>query len=216
MSPGFSDPDATARLGQLLDRWPATAPPASSAGAAVLIVLRPAPDTRDIETLLIERSVRPEDPGSGQVGLPGGRVERGDTSLRETALRESEEEVGLGPLDLMELPRYVGTDPAPAFGLSVGIFAAPLAIEARTPAARAADEVAGVFWLPSRTLTERRRVERQTRDGRIQVEATVFDGHVLWGFTRRVLREFFAVDGHSRPPLGSAWRAGGSGPPASP
>ena len=34
-------------------------------------------------------------------------------------------------------------------------------------------------------------ISRETAGGPVEVDATVFQGHVLWGFTRRVLREFF-------------------------
>jgi 8-oxo-dGTP pyrophosphatase MutT (NUDIX family) len=43
----------------------------------------------------------------GQLAFPGGRVEDGDVSLVDTALRESEEEIGLDPADVSivaELP----------------------------------------------------------------------------------------------------------------
>jgi hypothetical protein len=39
------------------------------------------------------------------------------------------------------------------------------------------------------------KVHRDTSQGSIPVNATVFEGHVLWGFTRRVLREFFGYPG---------------------
>ncbi len=198
-APGTS-PSAR-RLAELLDPRPTTSPPPSAAGAAVLIILRPTEAERDVEVLLIERSVRDGDPGSGQVGLPGGHVDPSDTSLRETALRESAEEVGLGPLDLSEPPRYVGTDFARAFGLSVAIFAAPLAPHGPAPRPLATDEVAGVFWLPSRALAESRRVERTSSSGPIEVDATVFDGHVLWGFTRRILQQFFGEPGVPPDPI---------------
>ncbi len=179
---------------ELLDGLRPIAPPPSAAQAAVLAVLRAIPESEDLEILLIERAVREGDPGSGQVGLPGGHVHEGDSSLRETALRESEEEVGIGPLDLSEAPRYAGTDYARAFGLSVAIFAAPLAPGARMPGARNAEEVAGVFWLPRSRLAVTERVQRPTRNGPIEVDATLFEGHVLWGFTRRILRQLFGEE----------------------
>ena len=45
--------------------------------------------------LLIRRVERPDDPWSGQVAFPGGRVEPEDASFSETACREAREEVGL-------------------------------------------------------------------------------------------------------------------------
>jgi 8-oxo-dGTP pyrophosphatase MutT (NUDIX family) len=190
---------AARAIRELLDGLALTPPPPSSAQAAVLVVVRPATEGEEVEVLLIERAVREGDPGSGQVGLPGGHVHEGDSSLRETALRESEEEVGIGPLDLSEIPRYAGTEFARAFGLSVAVFAAPLAPGARMPGARDAEEVAGVFWLPTSKLSEGARVARTSRAGTIEVDATLYEGHVLWGFTRRILRQLFGEETGVRP-----------------
>ncbi|EQD43581.1 NUDIX hydrolase [mine drainage metagenome] len=182
-------------FGAAVDRWlarfPAEDPPAASAEAAVTIVLRP--EEEDVGTLLIERTVRARDPASGQVALPGGHVDPEDPSLAGTALRELEEEVGLGIADLAGPPRYVRTLLAQRFGLRVGVFAAALGPTPRRAFPGDPDEVAHVFWLPRRALEETRRVVYETSRGPLEVPATVFEGHVLWGFTRRVLREFFGL-----------------------
>ena len=172
-----------------LQRFPLVRPSTAGASAAVMIVLR---DGRtDVETLLIERTVRAEDPASGHVAFPGGRIEPGDRDLAETAVRELEEEVGLGPTDLSAPPVYVGTHLATAFSMQVGIFAAGLGPHGRIPSVRSPREVAHVFWLPRSALEPTERVVRETRVGPKEVEATVYQGHVLWGFTRRILRDFF-------------------------
>ncbi len=187
----FGTGAAPRELDALLDRYPVVRPPSSIADAAVTIVLR---DDRDeVETLLIERATNPRDPASGHVAFPGGGVEESDRSLATTALRELEEEVGLGPDDLAGPPRFVGPLYAARFRLEVGVFAARLGSGARTPAARSPAEVAQVFWLPRSALASTREVPRETGLGPANVRATVFDGHVLWGFTRRVLRQFFEL-----------------------
>ncbi|MCI4330427.1 MAG: CoA pyrophosphatase [Thermoplasmata archaeon] len=164
-------------------------PPTEGADAAVLILMRDG--ARELETLLIERTVRAGDPASGQIALPGGRVEPADPDLRATAVRELGEEVGLGPADLAGPPRYVGTDHAPRFQMNVGVFAAQLGPQANRPTARSRTEVAHVFWLPRSSLTETEWVVRETSKGAREVPATVYRGRVLWGFTRRILRHFF-------------------------
>ncbi len=173
----------------LVARFPVLTPPVSAAGAAVTLVLREG--RAEVETLLIVRASNPEDPASGQVALPGGHVSDGDGSLATTALRELEEEVGLGLADLVGPPCFVALRPAPRFGLTVGVFAAALGPVAAPPAPRSPGEVAHVFWLPRSALAETRRVVRETHLGPREVHATVAHGEVLWGFTRRVLRDFF-------------------------
>ena len=160
-----------------------------TAGAAVTILLRDG--LSEVETLLIERTERPTDPASGQVAFPGGRVEDSDGSLLVTALRELQEEVGLTREDLAGPPRFVGTEHAARFGLRVAVFAAALGPDGRPPSVLSAEEVAHVFWLPRSALLETRRVHRETSRGLVEVPATLFEGHVLWGFTRRVVRKFF-------------------------
>ena len=183
-----------------LRRWRETAPSVAEAGAAVTIVLRRGAD--DVETLLIERAERTGDPASGQVALPGGHVDSDDRSLAAAALRELAEEVDLRAADLGGPPRYVRTLLATRFGLRVAVFAAALGAIGRPPRPADPREVAGVFWLPRRALEVTRTVDRDTPRGRLAVPATVFDGHILWGFTRRVLLEFFDLPVEE--PVGSA------------
>ncbi len=178
-------------LDALLGRFEVLAPPTSTAGAAVTLVLRQG--AREVETLLIVRAENPDDPAAGDVAFPGGHVAEEDGSLIATALRELDEEVGLTAADLAGPPRFVGTELAPRFGLTVGIFAAEMAPVARAPSPRSPEEVAHVFWLPRSALGTSRRVVRQTSRGAIEVNATIEGGHVLWGFTRRILRQFYGL-----------------------
>ena len=183
---------ASEAIQELLARHSVDPPPPESAGAAVLLVLRPG--RSEVEALLIERAIQPSDPASGHVSLPGGRYEKTDGSLEHTALRELKEEVGLSRPDLEDRPRYVETQGAAAFQVRVAIFAAALRPEASRPRPRSRSEVATVFWLPRSRLAETVRVPRQTTLGIREVDATVYANHVVWGFTRGVLQRFFARD----------------------
>src|SRR5207245_11045462 len=61
--------------------------------AAVMAILRDGP--RGLEVLLGERTKREGDPWSGQIGLPGGRHRDEEPTMLATALRETNEEVGI-------------------------------------------------------------------------------------------------------------------------
>lgn len=180
--------DSPPTIDDLLGRFSADSPKAGSAEAAVMIVLREA--SRGAEALLIERSVRANDPASGQISLPGGRVDGHDEYLRDTALRELAEEVGLAPSDLTTVPRFVSIEDAPRFGIKVGVFAAALAASRRGPPVPSPSEVASVFWLPLDRVEAVQPVLRDTPAGPREVDAVVHGGHVLWGLTLRILRQF--------------------------
>ena len=61
--------------------------------SVVAIILRnPAPQT---ELLFIKRSESAGDPWSGHMAFPGGHREADDAGLKETAIRETKEEIGL-------------------------------------------------------------------------------------------------------------------------
>ncbi|MCI4325775.1 MAG: CoA pyrophosphatase [Thermoplasmata archaeon] len=194
-------------LRRWLAKWPPGDLPHGAAGAAVTIVLREG--RKDVEVMLIERAVREDDLASGQVALPGGREEPTDPSVRATALRELEEEVGLRANDLAGAPVLVGVELATLFGIRVAVFASALG-PSPGPVAPSPGEVAHIFWLPVSALDRVESVERTTKQGPRQVPAVVHDGHVLWGFTFRVLRQFFDRDDSGLPPDPTRPTAGGA------
>ncbi|MCI4321466.1 MAG: CoA pyrophosphatase [Thermoplasmata archaeon] len=144
---------------------------------------------RDVEVLLIERTVRTDDLASGHVALPGGHTDPEDATLAATAIRELTEEVGLGSHDV-DLPlRLLGVERADLFGLDVAVFAARLGSRPAQLVPSPA-EVAHIFWLPLPRLAEVESVERTTPMGPRKVAAVVDNGRVLWGFTLRILRTY--------------------------
>ena len=128
----------------------------------------------------------------GQISLPGGEVEPGE-SFEDAALREAEEEVGvdrasvrlLGRLSAMHIP-VSGYALHPVVGIadSAGAWA---------PHAR---EVARVLEAPLDTLLDpaRRTVESRRYEGRdYDVPFYDVDGEKVWGATAMVLAELLAL-----------------------
>ncbi|MGA7922892.1 MAG: CoA pyrophosphatase [Thermoplasmata archaeon] len=184
-------------LPALLARLTQHEPTLGSAGAAVLLVLRDTP--KGPEVLLIQRTERVEDRASGQVALPGGRVDPSDASLVETALRELREEVGLAREHLLETPRFVEIRNAPAFGMHVAVLASRLAPGAGPPYVADTKEVESVFWFPVSQLDQVASVTRSTQLGDVAVSAVRFQRHIVWGFTLRVLCRFLGYPDPPRP-----------------
>ncbi len=143
-----------------------------------------------LHTLLMRR---PEYDGvhSGQVAFPGGRREEQDRDLRDTALREFQEETGastarfdvLGPLSRVYIP--------PSRSLVTPFVAAAPALPPTAPDPR---EVAALIEAPLEELLRPDVV--QVRRQYIQVlgreaEIPYFDlqGQVVWGATAMMLAE---------------------------
>ncbi|MFB6072315.1 MAG: CoA pyrophosphatase [Halobacterium sp.] len=131
----------------------------------------------------------------GQMSFPGGGREPSDDDLRETALREADEEIGLRA----EEASFVGQldDIATVSGYSVTPFVARVPDREYDPDEREVDEVA---VLPVSGLTDPANYELEKRVHPTYGEALVHffhvDGYTVWGATARILVQFLdlAVD----------------------
>lgn len=158
--------------------------------AAVAIVLRP---REKLELLLIRRAELPGDPWSGHVALPGGRRARGDRGLLDTALRETEEEVGIpiarvgtliGPLD----------EVAPATPLLPPILISPwvVAVPPDTTAVPDPREVKAALWVPIHALREPGAVSTitvETPQLRRRLPSLIYEDYEIWGLTLRIVQQ---------------------------
>ena len=97
---------------------------------------------------------------SGQVSFPGGRAEPGDASPEETALRESEEEIGLPRARVEILARL------PEYFTRTGFRVTPIVGLVQPPLNLTPDphEVEAVFEVPLSFLLDVRNHRRQTRE----------------------------------------------------
>ncbi len=73
-------------------------PPADARRASVMALLYPVADA--LHLLYIQRTSPANDRHAGQISFPGGSVDPGDVDAVDTALRELEEEVGVGRKDI--------------------------------------------------------------------------------------------------------------------
>lgn len=142
---------------------------------------------------------------AGQVSLPGGRLEPGETHA-EAALREAEEELGVRAGDLEVLgalsPLWI-----PPTDFTVHPIVAATA--GRPRFVPAPGEVAAVLEVPLGRLgrPETRRVARWTVRGQPS-DIPHFDvgGHVVWGATAMILAELLAAWRDAAPPGAGAGR----------
>ncbi|MDE2585827.1 MAG: CoA pyrophosphatase [Betaproteobacteria bacterium] len=147
--------------------------------AAVLfpIVLRPEQPT----VLLTQRTSHLRDHG-GQVSFPGGRVEDADTSPVHTALRETEEEVGMAP-EQVEVVGFL-----PEYRTSTGFRITPVVGFVQPPFVLRPDpfEVAEVFEVPLAFLLDAANHQRHSREWRGRQRhffAMPYGDYFIWGAT---------------------------------
>ena len=127
---------------------------------------------------------------AGEISFPGGRqdIELGEEEdLRQTALREAEEEIGL-PREAVEL---VGAlTPTPTIATNYAIYPFVGTIEPGHRWLPSAAEVAEVLELSLLRLRDgyaRKRLIRRGVPFRTDVYQT--DGHFIWGATARILSD---------------------------
>jgi 8-oxo-dGTP pyrophosphatase MutT (NUDIX family) len=172
-------------------QWPSHFNPARVRNAAGLLLVFPVDDAAHI--VLTERANTLER-HSGQVSLPGGVVEPGETFER-AALREAHEEVALPPDRVRVLGALTPIDiPVSGFRLH------PIVAEAQTALAlQPADgEVARILVVGVDELLRPANLVSTVRErDAIQIVAPAFrvGGVEIWGATAMVLAEFLALLG---------------------
>ena len=126
---------------------------------------------------------------AGQISFPGGRVDEGDETAEHTALREAQEEIGLGPERVEILGRL------PEYHTSTGFRVTPVVGWSEPPMHYQADphEVAEVFEVPLAFLLDTRnhRYESAFHKGRLRnYWALPFGDRFIWGATAGMLVTF--------------------------
>lgn len=176
----------------------------ASRRAVVAVALR-ARGPAETAVLLIQRSSRPDDPWSGQISFPGGRIDPGDPSPYDAALRETREEVGL---DLNVHGRFLGRSDdlrAMARGRALDLVITPFVFElvrpeAELPFTLQPDEVDGVLWAPFEALAAGRHdgTYSHQRDGAtLKLPCFEVGGKVVWGLTFMMLHTLFRIVGRA-------------------
>jgi 8-oxo-dGTP pyrophosphatase MutT (NUDIX family) len=166
-------------------RDPVRADPEGRMPAAVAVTLFDGP--AGTELLLIKRVEHSGDPWSGQMALPGGRMEQEDADLLETAVRETREETGV---DLAEV-RLLGSldDLSPTTPHLPPIYVRPFVFGLdERPHAEALEEVDLTLWVGLEELAGSRVRERiQVSGFDIEVDGYRLGPHLVWGMTERIL-----------------------------
>ena len=180
----------------VFERLPAPVRDRFVTGLKPAAVLMPVIERRDALTVLLTRRSAALAHHPGQVSFPGGRMEAGDADLIDTALRETDEEVGIvaSAIDvigtLSPMPTVSGYAVTPVVGLVSEI--SPLRLDPR--------EVAVAFEVPLPFLMSRaneRWSERELDGHAVPVVEFRYAGERIWGATASMLlalRQTLGID----------------------
>ena len=191
---------------RLAGQQPEIISPGERSRAAVALVLRQQGPALDV--LLIRRAEAEQDRWSGHIAFPGGRVDGEDTGPRQTAERETLEEVGLD----LRRAEYLGRlDDLAGGTAAIFVSAFVYAVREASPLVLSS-EVEQAFWLPmARLLEAERHVQRSYSYRGLEVMLPAIrvlegEGPMLWGLTYRFLEVFLRLAGEELPPM--PWRKG--------
>ncbi|HEY6330787.1 MAG TPA: CoA pyrophosphatase [Blastocatellia bacterium] len=171
-------------------------PKAGSAAVAIILTGQrsEASEGTSLKLCLIKRAERHDDPWSGHMALPGGRVSATDFSIQSAAEREVMEEVGLtidSKLLIGRLPQL----PIRRYRIDTGLMLSPFVYYAGPQPLPLIPnhEVAAAFWVDLDYLWDpaNRTTLRATYDEKELVFPAIRIGDdLLWGLTLRVLQLF--------------------------
>ena len=139
----------------------------------------------DTSLLLIRRTERNGDPWSGQIAFPGGHKTSSDRSFLETAIRESNEEVGIS----LKKHAVLGVLPL-VYARSHRIRVAPFVFQLKTSVEiRPNMEVANTFWVPVNELANSPVIKSKVRDeeGELVADSFIYRENLIWGLTFRII-----------------------------
>ncbi|QQG48072.1 MAG: CoA pyrophosphatase [archaeon] len=158
--------------------------------AAVSVIVRD-PETPSV--LLIKRAEHAADPWSGQVAFPGGKVQEGDRTVKDTAIRETYEEVGIDLAASAEFMGYSGLFRTHNGTMDVVPTAFSLTGDVEVRLNR---EASSYKWVGLEDLASPKNRSTYTIDsssGTANLPAVVVDDYVVWGLTHRILTSLLGL-----------------------
>jgi 8-oxo-dGTP pyrophosphatase MutT (NUDIX family) len=153
----------------------------TAASVLILIVPRDAAGDAGLTVIFTQRAAHLKD-HSGQVSFPGGRVAAEDPSPEATALRESQEEIGLDSARVEILGRLPEYHTRTGYRITpvVGVVAPPFELRAD------AGEVEDIFEVPLAFLLDPANHQRHSREWQGEMRwffAMPYEGRYIWGAT---------------------------------
>lgn len=183
------------RRSRLLD------PEAGALTAAVAILLRGA--AGGTELLFLQRVQREDDPWSGHIGFPGGKIDACDQNPRQAAIRETREETAID-LDHADFVCRLDDQATHLSKVHVAGFVFYLT-NGSNLSLSLNHEIQRALWVPLADLMDERRYVTTTVAGDWgEREVSAIDllgakGPLLWGLTYRFTAQVLSCVGHELP-----------------
>ena len=184
---GLSTPDLVRQALAHRSKWSVTDD--SLMPAAVLIALYPKDGQYCI--LLNKRSEQVEH-HKGEISFPGGARDPEDGDFTATALREAEEEMGISPSHVTILGEL--DDAVTRSGFGVRVFVGEISYP--YPFQPSDVEIAEVLEVPIASLYDPANIRWETRwngEGLSTAYSYVFEEHVVFGATAKILQQFLDI-----------------------
>ncbi|RBP53468.1 NUDIX hydrolase [Arenicella xantha] len=194
-------------LDRIREYRPKIQPEVSLMRASVAIILR---DTESgTEFLMMQRAQHENDPWSGQMSFPGGKIEPDDASPRAAAIREAYEEVGadLSDADLVgQLDDLYGLKVDGVYSVHVSCF---IFKPSKTLSLVGNYEVADMVWLPLSYLHDAANAHSFTHplDQAFSMPGVMIDEgkkQILWGLSLRMVMGLYELLDWPMPVLSEA------------
>ncbi len=168
--------------------------PDNARKSAVLILLYP--DENSNILLPMQERTAYKGVHSRQIGLPGGSTEQEDDGFEDTALRETEEELGVGRQKIEVLGRLSKIYIPPS-----NYLVQPVVGIARSRPDFVIDpiEVKSLLEAPIQSFTDAGAIQtgkvRGRNDEEFEVPCFRVHGHIVWGATAMIMNEFREIMG---------------------
>jgi 8-oxo-dGTP pyrophosphatase MutT (NUDIX family) len=166
--------------------------------ASVCLILKSAPNEKELQVLFIKRRELEGDPWSGHMAFPGGRHTENDEHILYTATREVLEETGI---DLRESSILGTLDELVPGNRSIRVTPFVALVSESTEVKMNEQELEDFFWIPISFFQDERNSSTHTIErmgSRFVFQSYLFSGkYVIWGMTLRILQDFLSkIDSH--------------------
>jgi 8-oxo-dGTP pyrophosphatase MutT (NUDIX family) len=156
------------------------------ANAAVVVLLRAT--NQDFQVLFVKRAEKSTDPWSGQTALPGGKGDQEDRNLKETAVRETLEEISV---NLLEGCRFLGAmEPVRSTQKSEMQILPFVVLLEREQAIKLNEELTEYFWTSLKELAKHKGTVKFSFG---EYPAYIIEKHNIWGLTYKILHKLLSL-----------------------